>query len=718
MKLISSKGIRRKRRMDLTSFLKLFLFVIWVILFSSVWYISNIRISNNRNIYSEDLQLISINKDKMGYYHNDQNRPVRIGNDRRTLHLYFINSDESIHRASDLNKDMAYLSWRSQLSSATSSRQRFQLHRVPAVTVNEVKEMYNNGSLYFQQAEKEEELWKEDLNITATTPNQTILIDRPRTDEDINTFTFEEVACTLSHLRAIKQAYDDGRDIAIILEDDILISTEFIDNWESYANQAPKDWQILQWMNRNIRANKRALHTRHDFWVAWRWYFWGADFYTIRREGMERIIDASYKKIVKNNNGDSHVSHSTQYTDQWIFNEPQVVTADSLIFYSAKTYTSTYPWISLRDCSRITSHNDLENCTYGKSSIMTSPPELTDSQLATLNRPETIAIVMNLRLKDIPSARDEIQSIRVDVEAFSNVQRNSRWFIKIVLVDDSLKPFVEDMITSYFPASGIGSMVDMHLEVKSDRFNKFGFLRTVLDEVTTYDYVLLKDNDIVLAGFEWNTFMDAKGNSTLSSPFYETSEEWLERNRFKRYYSRQHVNLQHSVLFNKYDDESYSSPLHPISTMVLEMKLVLMKSEFVHWFFSQIFQAEFFIHQDISWGIDLMWCGAAYQFNVAHDNDNVNACSIVPLNILDRDTKQISKADDFKSRGGDLVKIWRSDPRFSSWFSELNPSLTPNKYTIRRARKLCKELDENIVTLSQCGKAIISVVVKDYELGT
>jgi hypothetical protein len=62
--------------------------------------------------------------------------------------------------------------------------------------------------------------------------------------------------------------------------------------------------------------------------------------------------------------------------------------------------------------------------------------------------------------------------------------------------------------------------------------------------------------------------------------------------------------------------------------------------------------------------------------------------------------------------------MWRSDPRFSYWFSELNPSLTPNKYTIRRAQKLCKKLDENIVSLSQCGKAIISVVVKDYELGT
>ena len=140
--------------------------------------------------------------------------------------------------------------------------------------------------------------------------------------------------------------------------------------------------------------------------------------------------------------------------------------------------------------------------------------------------------------------------------------------------------------------------------------------------------------------------------------------------------------------------------------MFLEMKLVLMKSDFADWFFSQIFQSQYFLNQDISWGVDVMWCGAAYQYNIHNNNRNVNACSIVPLNILDRNTKQISKVDDFKEKGKELVKTWQHDPHFSSWFSKSNPSLIVKKF------KVCQESDTTLFNMNQCGKAIQSAIVK------
>ena len=675
----------------------------------------------NKNYVISNNQRINYRIDENNYHHVKSNADR--GRMKKTLHLYFINLDKSADRAAALKENIASLSWK-------NSQSTFQLHRVPAITVNEVKELYTNGSLYFKQMEQQESL-KQNGNIINTIHNETKLIDRARTPADINTFTFHEVACTLSHLRAIKQAYDDGQEMAIILEDDALISQDFVDNWESYADQAPSDWQILQWMTSNTFVNKRAIHTHDDFWMSWRWYFWGAVLYSIRREGMERIIEASSYanhnkvKITRNVGNDSTTSTATTTThaDRWMFSEPQVVTADSLVFYLTKTYTSTYPWITLRNCSSTIMHGDREDYTFGKSSIAIPPPLLTESQLLSMKRPETIAIVMNLRLKDIASATDEIQSLKVDVEVLSNIHPHSRWFVKIVLVNDSLKPYVEDMLSSHLPISGIGRMVDIHLEVNRDRFNKFAFLRSILDEVKTYEHILLKDNDIAIAGFEWNTFMNAKGSSTLSSPFYETSEDWLERNRAKRYYYRQLVNFQHGVIFNKYDDASYSSALEPITTMFLEMKLVLIKAEFADWFFSRIFQAQFFIHQDISWGVDLMWCGAAHQYNIIHDNGKMNACSLIPLNILDRDTKQISKPDDFNMRGNELVKRWRSDPRFSSWFSKIplkhlsrfQLTLVPKQYTLRDVQKICAPLGKTKIDMSECGKKIHSVVVKAYK---
>lgn len=118
-----------------------------------------------------------------------------------------------------------------------------------------------------------------------------------------------------------------------------------------------------------------------------------------------------------------------------------------------------------------------------------------------------------------------------------------------------------------------------------------------------------------------------------------------------------------------------------------------------------------------------MWCGAAHQYNIVHDDGNMNACSLIPLNSLDRDTKQISKPDDFNMRGNELVKRWRSDPRFSSWFSKyplkylswFQLTLVPNQYMLRDVNRICSPGDRRKVDMSECGKRIHSVFVKAYK---
>jgi GR25 family glycosyltransferase involved in LPS biosynthesis len=63
-----------------------------------------------------------------------------------------------------------------------------------------------------------------------------------------HTMSPARLATTLSHLRAVKQAYDDGQQFAMICEDDV--SFMFVPLWETTLREKlmelPKDWEIFR----------------------------------------------------------------------------------------------------------------------------------------------------------------------------------------------------------------------------------------------------------------------------------------------------------------------------------------------------------------------------------------------------------------------------------------------------------------------------------------
>ena len=82
----------------------------------------------------------------------------------------------------------------------------------------------------------------------------------PRTDESPSwrdhwnyRYYYEEAACLLSHLKAIKQAYEDGQEHAFILEDDAKLSMEFLDMLPAYLERAPLGWKVLQLATNQVR---------------------------------------------------------------------------------------------------------------------------------------------------------------------------------------------------------------------------------------------------------------------------------------------------------------------------------------------------------------------------------------------------------------------------------------------------------------------------------
>ena len=54
-----------------------------------------------------------------------------------------------------------------------------------------------------------------------------------------------DYACTLSHLRAVKEARERGSSSVLIFEDDCLFDPDFVDKFPQYMRQVPADWDML-----------------------------------------------------------------------------------------------------------------------------------------------------------------------------------------------------------------------------------------------------------------------------------------------------------------------------------------------------------------------------------------------------------------------------------------------------------------------------------------
>lgn len=141
-----------------------------------------------------------------------------------TTPIYWINLDKSKDRLKFMNDMFSSLG----LSNA---------HRVAAHDINSTWRSWVYGTLVFHPLIK--------------------LIPRTAesnkwTDHSHLRYYYEEAACTLSHLRAIKQAYDDGNEHALILEDDTQLSIDFLQSLPSFLKSAPPGWKVLQFSTNNV----------------------------------------------------------------------------------------------------------------------------------------------------------------------------------------------------------------------------------------------------------------------------------------------------------------------------------------------------------------------------------------------------------------------------------------------------------------------------------
>lgn len=97
-----------------------------------------------------------------------------------------------------------------------------------------------------------------------------------------------EIACTLSHLKAIVTAYSEGNESAIIFEDDV--SFQLVPYWDTTVSQliaaAPSDWEILHLSNYMfpLQESPRLKFKKYN-------KNFSCCGYIINRKGMKKIID-------------------------------------------------------------------------------------------------------------------------------------------------------------------------------------------------------------------------------------------------------------------------------------------------------------------------------------------------------------------------------------------------------------------------------------------
>ncbi len=110
-----------------------------------------------------------------------------------------------------------------------------------------------------------------------------------------------EIACTLSHLKAIKYAYDRKYESVLILEDDV--SFDLLKYWKkdfkSIINKAPKDWEILQ-----LYTSQNCLKKEHEFHKR-DMDCYGMVAYMINRSSMEKIL----KKCIIENKDENKIEY-------------------------------------------------------------------------------------------------------------------------------------------------------------------------------------------------------------------------------------------------------------------------------------------------------------------------------------------------------------------------------------------------------------------------
>ena len=150
-----------------------------------------------------------------------------------------------------------------------------------------------------------------------------------------NDLSVYELGCTLSHIIAIKTAKEDNRDIALIIEDDVLFI--LMPYWpydlKSLIDKAPNDWEIIQLFTINGKIGGKNYFIKHDSQTPG----YSTLAYIINRKGMDKILSQTIRKdgalILGSPNSLNGRSDRYLYnlTNTYYITKPIIIPADGIL---------------------------------------------------------------------------------------------------------------------------------------------------------------------------------------------------------------------------------------------------------------------------------------------------------------------------------------------------------------------------------------------------
>lgn len=216
--------------------------MIYYLLFITLLLISFIIFKNNNSSEFTKLHDQLINKHKKNKYKN------KILN----IPIYYINLDKSKDRRKYMENQ--------------SKKYNIKFNRIDAIKYSDIINI-KKGSLYFN--------------------NKQIKYYNKYIKENK-----KELACTLSHLKAIYTSYINGDNICLILEDDV--SFALYPTWKNSLNNIikdlPEDWKILNLSSYHYGINKLYKNKINKKFVPYYNFSLQTYAYIINRSGMENIL--------------------------------------------------------------------------------------------------------------------------------------------------------------------------------------------------------------------------------------------------------------------------------------------------------------------------------------------------------------------------------------------------------------------------------------------
>ncbi|QDZ25775.1 hypothetical protein A3770_19p82930 [Chloropicon primus] len=519
---------------------------------------------------------------------------------RGGLDIYWINLDESVERRASME---------TMLKSAAASFPTVRSTRVPGIDAEAVRDMLRLGRVELKEG------------LAAAPPGAE---EETRELNLRNEYTEGQFACALSHLTAIKRAYDDNSELALILEDDVSVPASFLETWESYAAMAPQDWTVLQWYTSNPVVVNASLNYQ-DPWISWMPEHWSTAAYMVNREGMERILRGV----------------QSDASADWYFGDDMVIADELLYALAGRTYTATRTLGVQHDygVDSTVESADVNN-------KITALLQASNVDMARITpRKECILVLTNCLIKAEEQLNDEIATLESDMQALSQWNPCSKWKVNFVVRTNLKLAFAEKLR---------GLVEQGHLEPlvrytsSSAAFNKYAFMKPLVRQMEDYDYVLVKDADQRIAGFPWNSFMEKKGESVISGPLRQVVGESVMNWTRTWHSNRQKFQLHEAKYWKSAENATDFESVEPLASGFIEQYFVLLEGDFAAWFF-KVALTDGFLNQTLSWAPDNMWCGAA-----ADMHPEKPACALVPVVSEHLDTRQIEKED----KEGRDISIW------------------------------------------------------------